>query len=230
MKLLRITLLAVIAIFLASCAKEGMDITIKPGTPSWKISKQYSYAYEHSKSRGERIALAEKGTEYADKCISEEPENPACYFYHALNVGHYYQSKVVGYQKGLERMVEDCNKVIKLKPSYASGGGYRVLGQIYTEVPVFTLRSSGIIRDLDRAINYLLKAIDYGPKYPENYISIATAYLKAGRKEDATIAIIKAKRFLPKWKGHDDYNTWKKVTKKLSKKLKRHIKNLQSRM
>lgn len=227
MKSLWIVIFIGFTMILSSCAREAIHVSIKPGMPEWEISKKYAYAYERSRARGERIAFAEDGIEHAKECIRKEPQNPACYYYHAVNLGHYYQSKVIGYQDGLKEMIQDCNQVNRLDPGYAHGGGYRIMGQIYTEVPAISLKRNAIVRDLDKAISLLLKANEHGPDYPENFISLAKAYLKADEKEKAAIAVIKAKRLMPEWRGHDDYNFWKKDLRKLSKKLNSHIKNLQ---
>ena len=212
---------------ISSCAKKEATVTVEPAVEKWKVAEQFANAYEHAKNRGQRLDYAKRGIEYAKACIEEDPKNPACYYFRAINTGLYYKSKVVGYQKGLKAMVEDCTKVTTLDPKYDHAGGYRVLGMIYTEVPAFSLKADSVLRDLDKAVFYLLKAIEIAPDYPENYIALSNAYLKANDREEAALAIIKAKTALPEWKDHPQYHNWKKDIKKLSKKLKRQIKNLQ---
>jgi hypothetical protein len=68
------------------------------------------------------------------------PEEAGCYYYRAVNTGLYHEVKIVGYQKGVKQMIEDCEMVIKLDPKYDHGGAYRILGQIYTKLPQTTGR------------------------------------------------------------------------------------------
>lgn len=223
----------VISIFIlfltiTSCAKSRLKIVFSPDTPLWQAAKELSIRYEEVETRQDRLAIAKRGIEYGRRCIKEEPENPACYYYHAINTGLYYQTRVIGYQNGLKSMIADCEKVLKLDPAFDHGGAYRILGRIYTEVPYTTSHPGGITRDLEKAEENSRKAVAIAPGFPENHLVLSRALLEAKRNADAALALSETQQLMPSWREHHDYPFWKQETRKLAKKLKRYIKGLQS--
>lgn len=204
---------------LVSCAKGSVAPTPKTGYAYADRAKELSYAYDKADKRKERLAISAEGIDVAAQCIQMEPQNPACYYFHALNVGNYYQSKVIGYQDGLKVMIADSEKLITLDPSFEYGGGYRILGTIYTEVPPVSVARNGITRDTEKAIAYLIEAINHGPDYPENYLALSQAYQKTDNDEQAVTALKDAKLLMKKWKNHPDYPYWEKLASELTKKL-----------
>lgn len=220
MPLSKRTYFLLLALFLSiSCVKSRTDIIQRPDAPKWEEAREYSYACEKAHTKGEKLHLSEKGIASAEACIKETPENAACYYFHAVNTGLYYQTQIIGYQKGLKAMVADSKKVVEMDPSYEHGGAYRILGLIYTSVPETAFSPDHIVRDLDAAIDNLRKAVQVAPDYPENYLALTTAFLKAENKEEAAAALKKAEELMPNWRDHADYPAWKKEFKKLAKKV-----------
>jgi len=217
----RSIVLCALVLVLTSCAKSGIKTTSGPDTPSWEISKELSYQYLNTEKRKERLKIAQKGIEYGNMCASSEPNNPACYYWRAVNTGQYYQSKVIGYQNGLKSMIKDCDKINKLDPKYEYGGGYRILGLIYTEVPSVAVKKDSIRKDIDKAYIYLVKSTEIAPNYPENYIALAKTYLEMDDQMQADKNLNKAKKLLTEWKKHPDYKQWKQEIKELSRKTEK---------
>ena len=223
-----IIVVSFLCLLLAGCAKSRIEVAASPDIPAWQMSKNLSYAYERATNRADRLKLSKLGIEYGETCIQETPDNPACYYYHAINTGLYYKSKVIGYQRGLKAMVLDCHKINDIDPTYDHGAGYRLLGQLFTEVPAASFQPQAIVRDLDKAIDYLNRAMMIDPNYPETLLAFAAAYERANREDEAAELLIKAKDLLPEWKDHPDYSYWKKTSRRLSKKVRKEIKALQS--
>lgn len=219
MKPIQIAAVAVLSIFIFSCAKISVGPVVQPGMSNWQAAKAYYYAYHKADKRSERIELAERGIKYAEACIEAMPKEPACYYYHAVDTGIYYQSKVIGYQDGLKTMIKDCKMVIELDPSYEYGGAYRILALIYTEVPGSSLRRESVIKDLDKAVGYMSEALRIAPDFPENYLVLSKVYLELDDESQARQALIRAKTLLPKWHNYEDYKFWKEDIRNLTKKL-----------
>ena len=189
------------------------------GAAVWNMARNASLKAEASSDKQAKAKAAKEGIAIAEECIMKFPEKAACYYYHAINTGLYYEAHVTGYQNGLKVMIYDCEKVIKLDDRFDHGGAYRMLGKIYTDVPETTLIKNGVMRDLDKAITYLQKAVQIGPDYPENNIYLAHALMESGLKKEASAYIANSRAALPQWKNHPDYAMWQKMNKELINKL-----------
>lgn len=186
----------------------------------WEMSRDASLKAEKATDKQEKAKAAQEGIAYAEECIMKTPEDAACYYYHAINTGIYYSAHVAGYQDGLRTMVRDCEKVISFNEKLDHGGAYRTLGKIYTDVPETTFSKHGVVRDIERAIDYLEKAVALDNSYPENHIYLASALIEAGRKQEAADALSSGALLIPQWKNHPDYAMWKKLNKELEDKIK----------
>ena len=170
-------------------------------------------------NRKESKTEALAGREYAKLCLERMPENAGCYYWRAVNTGLYYSIHIIGYQRGIKQMIADCKKVNKLSPSYEHAGAYRMLGQLYTQLPQTAGRPDSITRDLSLADDYLQKAIEIAPDYPENRLSYASTLLAEGKTSEAAKELAKTKELMPHWKKDISYNDWKKTTLTLDKKI-----------
>lgn len=195
----------------ATSSKELIDAALQAGNASERAF--------HTGTRLQAKNEAEKGLAFSTRCIERYPEEAGCYYYHAVNTGLFYQARVIGYQDGIKNMISDLDRVIQLNPSYESAGAYRILGQIYTELPQTTLYPDGITRDLEKAEKYLQEAINLAPDYPENLLSYADTLLKLNKTEQAHAQILKAKEKIPLWKRNSDYMRWIDQTKELEEKI-----------
>ena len=218
-----------VLMLLCQCAgkhKTAKNYTITPETSSSQelitAALKAGNASEQAFHTGTRLQAkneAEKGMALAARCIERYPEEAGCYYYHAVNTGLFYQARVIGYQEGIKSMLSDLNQVIHLNPAYENAGAYRILGQVYTELPQTTLYPDGITRDLEKAEKYLQEAINLAPDYPENLLSSADTLLKLEKTEQAHAHIQKAKEKIPLWKRNTDYMRWIDQTKKLEEKI-----------
>lgn len=212
-------------LFAAACAKERKPAASSSRlTPSsselWAKSRDSAVAAEATGNKKEKARIAQTGIQLANDCIMKTPEDALCYYWRAVNTGLYYEAHIVGYQDGLKSMVADCEKAIRLNDKIEHGGPYRTLGKIYTDVPETTITKNGVTKDLDLAINYLRKAIQVAPNYPENHIYLAEAFLEAGNNSEAKACLGSSKELVPQWKNHYDYALWLKLNSELAGKIK----------
>jgi tetratricopeptide (TPR) repeat protein len=187
---------------------------------SWEKSRQLSISADKINDKQQKAKLSLEGIANAEDCIMKTPEEAACYYYHAINTGIYFSVHVTGYQNGLKTMISDCKKVLKLNGKFDHAGAYRTLGKIYTDVPEITMTKNGITKDLEKAVSYLQKAVQFDANYPENHLYLADAYWESGKKEDALSSLANAASLVPQWKNHHDYAMWRKMNKELSEKIK----------
>lgn len=177
---------------------------------------------EFGDSRAARLAAAKEGMRIGDRCVHREPKNPACYYYRAVHTGLYYQLHIFGYQKGLVRMLADCEVVNRSAPKFADAGCYRMIGQIFLQLPQTAFRPGQLVRDLDRARAALDQAIRLAPKSLENQIAMCETALAmddwvAGRR-----ACSAAEQLLPQHRGSKGFAEWQRLLAAAQAELKRH--------
>jgi len=227
---IRALLIIAIAALIASCAapkKEPItsaDVARMTGGELLAKAKESSELAQAAKDREAQRNWALHGISVAEQCLMRAPEEPGCYYYRAINTGLYHEVKIVGYQKGVKQMIDDCEKVIQLDPKYDHGGAYRVLGQIYTKLPQTTGRPDSVTRDLDKAEAYLRQAVRTGPDYPENHIFLAETLLEKEKYAEAESELAAAEDLTPRWRQDKSHGEWQLTMRDLSKKLDKKIK------
>ena len=187
-------------------------------------AKEASELAQNAKDRDTQRNWALHGISVAEQCLMRAPEEPGCYYYRAINTGLYHEVKIVGYQTGVKRMIEDSETVIKLDPKYDHGGAYRILGQIYTKLPQTTGRPDSVTRDLDKAENYLRQAVRIAPDYPENHLFLAEALFEKEKYAEAQSELTEAQELAPRWKQDKSQNEWTLSMRDLSKKIDKKTK------
>jgi len=140
--------------------------------PLWEQAAALARTAEFGASRAERMTAAQAGMTITDQCVQKFPRQAACYYFRATLTGLYYQMHIFGYQEGLARMLKDAAQVNALDPSCAGAGGYRIIGQIYAQVPSIALGSGSIVRDLKKSRAALTKAVALAPQNIDNEISL----------------------------------------------------------
>ena len=218
--------LFIIAAITISCAStsKGKPLTstdIVNMTPQELIavSKESSEHAQDTANNESQRNWALHGISVAEQCLMRAPEEPGCYYYRAINTGLYHEVKIVGYQKGVKKMIDDCEQVIKLDPKYDHGGAYRILGQIYTKLPQSVGRPDSITRDLDKAEEYLRQAVRIDPDYPENHLFLAETLFEKEKFAEATQELATATELTPRWKQDKSHGIWQATIKDMERKL-----------
>jgi tetratricopeptide (TPR) repeat protein len=78
-------------------------------------------------------------------------------------------------------MKERAERAAEIDGSYFYGGPYRVLGRLYHKAPGFPFS----IGNNKKAIEYLEKAVELGPKFYLNRLFLAEAYLSNRDRQKA---------------------------------------------
>lgn len=221
-----ITVVIALAV-MAGCSTSKSKRTSFADNTSWgaselvEASRDAAHSSMKAKSRRDAKEMAEKGIEYAESCLMSTPEEPGCYYWRAVNTGLYYKIHIIGYQKGIKRMISDCKKVIELDPKYDHAGGYRILGELYTYLPQTAGRPDSITRDLDLAEEYLRKAVRTAPEYPENHLALAEVLFRQDKFAAALEQTTEAKDLTPHWRADVSYEEWQNTTFDLENKIAR---------
>ena len=212
---------------LAGCSGSNSRKTSFANNSRWgaselvDASRNAARASMKASAQSDAKAEAEKGMEYAERCLMSSPEEPGCYYWRAVNTGLYYKVHIIGYQKGIKRMISDFGKVIELEPRYEHAGAYRILGEIYTQLPQTAGRPDSVTRDLDLAEEYLQKAVRLDPDYPENHLVLADTLFRQGKVGDALEELASSKELAPNWRTDASYNDWRDAAFDLERKIAR---------
>ncbi len=221
------TLILFLCMCLLGACSQGRESLNTAGNSPMSPSELIMIAREsadralNAKKDSEQENWALHGISVAEQCMMRAPEEPWCYYYRAINTGLYHEVKIIGYQTGIKRMIEDCENVIKFDPKYDHGGAYRILGQLYTKLPQTVGRPDSITRDLDKAEQYLKQALKIDPEYPENQIFLAETLLAKGSLGEALSALTQAKGLTRLWSKQKEYSSWQSAMNDLEIKIKK---------
>lgn len=182
----------------------------------WEQAKFYAHQAENAPTRPERLASAVKGREVADSCVQLFPSKPDCYFYRAVITGLYYELTVFGYQEGLQLMVSDLEKSVDLDPYFQGAAAYRVLGELFTQVPA---GAGAVSRDLDRARAYLEKSLLLSSSNHENHLALCETLIELEDWDNAYRACSYADQLTQAFKDREDYPKWEAKIEKAKKRL-----------
>lgn len=215
--------LAFAVLALSGCAtakKEAARAALQISSPQEFIDAARGAAvYSMQEKGGGAKDSAIRGIEYAERCVALAPDNAACYYWRAVNTGLYHRVRIVGYQRGVKKMIADCERVIALDESYDYAGAYRILGGLYTQLPQTGGAAESVVRDLPLAEKYLRRAVVIAPEYPENYISLAETLVAEEKFSDAIASLKKARALVPEWKNDSSYRTWQTTILALEKEI-----------
>jgi tetratricopeptide (TPR) repeat protein len=124
--------------------------------------------------------------DHTEKAILQDPRSGAGYFYKGLCLGR------LGEINGIAASIDVLNTfpgimetAAEIDPAIERGGPHRALGRYYFEVPWL------FGGDVEKSIDHLQKAVDYGPGYWENHFFLAEAYFENDQYQLAKTALQK---------------------------------------
>ncbi|MBI4237485.1 MAG: hypothetical protein HY696_03575 [Deltaproteobacteria bacterium] len=182
---------------------------------------QYTELATHGATRAARLAAAKTGRGIADRCVQQSPRDALCYYHRAVLTGEYYRLHIFGYQRGLKQMIADCERINQLDPLVGEAGGYRILGQIFAQVPQTAARPGDIVRDLDAAVGYFAKAVAYAPASVDNAIAYCDALTMLEDWAAARRVCADAAHKVAARPQHPDSAEWRHVLQDAKKRLAR---------
>lgn len=173
---------------------------------------------ELAKNRVEAKKWAEEAHHLADQCLAKNPTEAACYYYRGQAIGLFYGHSPFGYVSRVRSMLADWEKALELSPTIDHGGPYRLLAEIYLELPKL-FGPKDLRQDLKKAMNYIEKAAEIS-NYPANHLDKTEILLKLDQKNEAKEALQTALITLQEWQSHPYYSEWSQVAVELKKNIK----------
>ncbi|MBI4124702.1 MAG: hypothetical protein HY466_02065 [Deltaproteobacteria bacterium] len=173
--------------------------------PPWEPLKAKVIQADLTAGRGEQKRLAKEALKMAEDCLAKNVGEIGCLYYRAQALGLSNKS-FFRYAGRLRQMFADWEAVSKADPSFDYGGPYRMLAEVYMELPKH-FGPKDLRQDLNKSIKLLKKAIKFSD-YPTNWFDLAEAYAMLDQREASQKAMEKAKSVVSQWRTHPYYLTW----------------------
>lgn len=146
----------------------------------WRIARLRYYLADRQNDQTKKSKMLQAGVEAARKAIAIDEKRVEGHFWYAANEGEYADLKGVLQSLGLVKTIrKEFEAALAINPSYENGAIYSALGQIDLNLP--RLLGGNDRRGLER----LEEGLKVGPDNAELKVSLAEAYQKKGRKDEA---------------------------------------------
>jgi tetratricopeptide (TPR) repeat protein len=145
----------------------------------WRVARSRFYAGEEA-AGNEKVGHYDRGIVVGERAVASEPNRPEGHFWLGANYGGASEQK--GAFKAL-RMIgkirAEMEAVIRIAPGYEEAKAYLALSELDRQLPRLLGGSNA------RALNYGEQGLRYAPNNLELKLSLARAYLEAGRRPEA---------------------------------------------
>lgn len=125
-----------------------------------RLAQTHSQTAKKTKDFRKKSELAREGLNVAERCLLLNPKNIGCVYYRAVNRGLDLETRMLGIKADLKKMMTDFRTVADVNPYYDNGGAYLALGYVFLKAPTLPILGEDIQRDLVKAENYALKALE----------------------------------------------------------------------
>ncbi len=124
----------------------------------------------------------EKGLDYADKLLAQEPNGAAGHYWKAMNLSGLADvgTRMQGF-KLLPKIMKELKRGLALDDTYDDAGAHRVIGRIYFEAPSWPIS----VGDKQKSLTNLTAAVRLAPKQSTNHLYLAETLLDMGKQEEA---------------------------------------------
>ena len=157
---------------------------------AWKFAEACFEWAEYATNDTQRAALAEEGIAAAKFATGMDPKSAPAHFYLAMNKGQLARTRSLTALGLVKEMEESFLRAIKLDPTFDYAAPHRSLGMLYLDAPGWPAS----IGNKSKARKHLEKAVEIGPDYPTNHLTLMDAYLRWGDKSALTTAMNRYRR------------------------------------
>lgn len=187
--------------------------------PLWIRLARVCFILGDLAASGQRHRYYEKGRNYAEFLLREQPAGVEGHYWLGLNLCGL--AEVGGSLKGrrlLPAILQELQRALILDESYDQAGPHRVLGRIYYEAPPWPL----FVGDLEKSRHHLTVAARLAPENSTNHLYLAQTLLRLGQDNQARLEleqVLKASRHAIHPGGlQDDQRTARRLLGKMGGK------------
>ena len=139
----------------------------------WRLGRIYFKLGKKSNSESEKIRYFSLCLEQTKKTLKPPSNLAHGYFFNGLCIGSLGQ--VQGIWSSLRKIKpfkKNMEMAISIDPTINQGGPHRAVANLYLELPYI------LGGDLNRSILHFREAVRLGPRFGDNYIGLAGAYIQ----------------------------------------------------
>ncbi|MGH7952299.1 MAG: tetratricopeptide repeat protein [Limisphaerales bacterium] len=192
-------------------AQIQFQLNPKNSTNAWQFARACFDLADIAKTDKKRAAIANQGILACDQLIARDPKIAAAHYYLAMDLGELARTKFLGALKIVKEMESEFLTAVNLDARFDFAGPARNLGLLYREAPSF-----GSIGSRRKAREWLKRALQLAPDYPENHLNLIESYLKWGDRDAAKAELEALDSSWPaaqkKFTGEKWAQTWKDWT------------------
>ncbi len=158
---------------LEELTKRSLKIFPESDKLYWRLGRIYFKLGNKLETESEKIHYFSLCMVQTKKTIEINSQSANGHFFNGLCNGT--QGQVKGIWSSLETIEpfkKDMERTISIDPSVEEGGPHRALGNLYLKLPYI------LGGDLTLSIIHFQRAIQLGPKFGENYLGLAEAYIE----------------------------------------------------
>jgi tetratricopeptide (TPR) repeat protein len=140
---------------------------------AWQLARAcYDFA-DFAKSDKARENITNQGIDACRQLIARDPNIAAAHYYLAMDLGQLARTKLLGALSIVREMEREFLTAVSLDSRFDFAGPPRNLGLLYREAPSF-----GSIGSRSKARDWLERAVQLAPDYPENRLNLIESYLQ----------------------------------------------------
>lgn len=144
----------------------------------WRLGRSLVRVGETLKEKKERVAAYQRAEDLIKKSTELAPKSADAHFWLGVAMGRRGQARGILNSLSIVAPLKREMEIV-LALDYNYGGAHHVLGEMDRELPFFAGGSK------KKALEEFEKALKLSPDYAVNYVSLAEAYIDAGRKDKA---------------------------------------------
>ncbi|MGY6275430.1 sterol transporter outer membrane protein BstC [Methylomonas sp. MgM2] len=155
-----------------ACALAVLRDTKASSSRSALASRLCLHLAERQTDEADREKFASAGVAFAEDALKQGGQhNGANHYYLAANLGLLVRDDIALAMENINRLEDEMKQSVVLSPDLDDGGPLRLLGALYLKAPSWP---SGI-GDLDKALEFLERAVIKHPDHPLNHLFYAEA-------------------------------------------------------
>jgi hypothetical protein len=147
---------------------------------AWQFARACYDLADYATNRAQRADLAREGIAASQQAIGQNSNSAPAHYYLGMNLAQLARTKGLGALRIVRQMEQVFLRVHDLDEPFDYAGAARNLGLLYRDCPAL-----GSIGNKSKARQYLLRAVQVAPDYPENRLNLLETYWKWDERDSA---------------------------------------------